>query len=161
MRDTNWSKVQPTSLTHAIQLCVSYAREKRNLSVVQISEYMGMSGPHSLYNYQGDGRMPAALIRPFEMACGCNYLSRYIAHSARLLTITIPTGRKATARDYNALQSTLNDAVKALLDFSDDKLESDECVASLTAAMEDLAWHRSNVEKNLQPELVLFSEGED
>ena len=158
MTRVNWNKVQPTSITHAIELCVMYAREKRNLSVERIAELMGQSSHHSLYKWMAEGRMPAILVRPFEHACGVSFVSRYMAHSARYLTLQIPLGTKANAKDINALQANLTSAVSSLINFHDARLTQEECIAVLTAALENLAWHRANVEKTDRPELELFEE---
>lgn len=158
MKRKNWNTVQPKSIRNAMELCVHFAKAKKNLSVEQIAECMGLSGHHALYKYLSNGRIPAVLIRPFEMACGCNYLTRYIAHSAQLLTIKIPTGAKSKARDINNLQHSLNDAASALIDFTETKIDADECLYKITGAMEDLAYHRANVEKSIQPEFELFED---
>ncbi|MDF1622503.1 MAG: hypothetical protein P1V33_03415 [Pseudohongiella nitratireducens] len=158
MPGLNWNKIQPTSITHAIELCSMYAREKRNLSVERIAELMGLPSHHSLYKWMAEGRMPAILIRPFEHACGASYVSRYMAHSARYLTLQIPRGTKSNARDINSLQINLNAAITSLIDFHDAKLTQEECISVLTTALENLAWHRANVEKTDCPELELFEE---
>ncbi|HDZ10048.1 hypothetical protein [Pseudohongiella sp.] len=158
MSRINWNKVQPTSITHAMELCVGCAREKKNLSVERIAELMGLAGHHSLYKWMAEGRMPAVLVRPFEHACGASFVSRYMAHSAQYLTLKIPSGSKADARDINALQSSLTSAVGALIKFHDAQLSQDDCIAALTGALENLAWHRANVEKADTPELSLFEE---
>ena len=158
MSRVNWNKVQPTSITHAMELCVLYARDKRNLSVERIAELMGQASHHSLYKWMAEGRMPAVLIRPFEHACGASYVSRYIAHSAQYLTLRIPSGTKAEARALKALQASLPSAVTALIEFHDARMTQDDCIAVLTGALENLAWHRANVEKADCPELSLFNE---
>ncbi|MDO9477647.1 MAG: hypothetical protein Q7L07_13130 [Pseudohongiella sp.] len=158
MSRINWNKAQPTSITHAIELCSLYAREKRNLSVERIAELMGQPSHHSLYKWMSEGRMPAVLIRPFEYACGVSFVSRYLAHSAQYLTLKIPSGARAEARDINALQGSLTSAVGALIDFHDSRLSQEQCIGVLTEALENLAWHRCNVEKTDCPELSLFEE---
>lgn len=102
--------------------------------------------------------MPAVLVRPFEHACGISFVSRYMAHSAQYLTLKIPSGSKADARDINALQSSLTSTVSALMDFHDGRMSQDDCISALTSALENLAWHRANVEKTDAPELSLFEE---
>ncbi|MDX1491295.1 MAG: hypothetical protein R3332_08410 [Pseudohongiellaceae bacterium] len=156
----NWNQVQPTSITHAIELCTSYAREKRNLSVERIAELMGMASHHSLYKWMAEGRMPLNMLRPFEHACGANYVSKYIAHSARLLTMPIPSGRKADARDVNSLQASLTEAVSVLIDFYEGKSSAPSCVGPVVTAMENLGWHKANVDKSDQPDLQLFEDEE-
>lgn len=158
MARRNWNRVQPTNLTHAIELCAEYGREKRNLSVERIAELMGEASHHALYKWMAEGRMPMNKLRPFEHACGANFVSRYIAHSAGLLTIAIPRGAKAEARDINSLQADLTSAVAALIKFHDQKAPAQDCLASIKTAMESLGWHHANVEKTDQPELGLFEE---
>lgn len=158
MSRINWNTVQPNSITHAIELCSQYAREKRNLSVERIAELMGQPSHHALYKWMAEGRMPAVLIRPFEHACGVAFVSRYLAHSAQYLTMKIPSGAKSAARDINALQGSLTSAVTALIDFHDSRLSQEQCIDALTTALESLAWHRTNVEKTDCPELSLFED---
>ena len=151
----NWKRVRPTSLLHALELCVEYARDVHNLSVERIADRMGETTHHALYKWLAEGGMPMRKLRPFEHACGCKYASRWVAMSGDLLTIDIPTGRSATCADVMALQETLNDAVGALLQFYQGKLSPDEVLTSVTAGMEGLAFHRENVKKHDQPELDL------
>ena len=113
----NWKKVRPTSLLHALELCVDYAREVHNLSVERIADRMGETTHHALYKWLAEGGMPMRKLRPFEHACGCKFGSRWVAMSGDLLTIDIPTGRSGDSHDVMALQETLNDAVGALLAF--------------------------------------------
>ena len=151
----NWKRVRPTSLLHALELCVDYAREVHNLSVERIAERMGETTHHALYKWLAEGGMPMRKLRSFEHACGCKYVSRWIAMSGDLLTIDIPTGRSANSEDVMALQETLNDAVGALLLFYQGKANADSVLARVTAGMEGLAFHRENIRKYDQPELDL------
>lgn len=154
----NWNKVQPTSIRHAIELCSTYAREKRNLSVERIAELMGMTSHHSLYKWMANGQMPLNKLRSFEHACGVNYVSKYVAHSARLLTMPIPSGSKADASDINSLQASLTETVASLIQFYGGSLPAAPCLSTLMTAMENLGWHKTNVEKTDQPELEFFEE---
>lgn len=151
----NWKRVRPTSLLHALELCVAYASKMHNLSVERIAERMGETTHHALYKWLAGGGMPVRKLRPFEQACGCKYVSRWIAMSADLLTIDIPIGRLANSEDVMALQETLNNTVGALLLFYQGKAEADSVLANVTAGMEGLAFHRENVRKYDQPELDL------
>lgn len=151
----NWKRVRPTSLLNALELCVDYARDVRNLSVQRIADLMGETTHHALYKYLESGAMPLYKVRPFEQACGCKYVSRWIAMSADLLTIDMPTGRSADSSDVMALQETLSEAVTALLQFYRNRASSDDVLARVTAGMEGLAFHRENVRKYDQPELDL------
>ena len=149
----NWKKVRPTSLLHALELCTDHARETRNRSVERIAEHMSEKTHHTIYKYLESGSMPLIKLRNFEDVCGANFVTRWLAMSAGLLVIEIPTGRSADSHDVMALQETLNDAVGALLAFYSGKAPAEDVLARITAGMEGLAFHRENVRKHDQPEL--------
>lgn len=151
----NWKKVRPTSLLNSLELCTDHAREAKNASVQRIAEFMCEKTHHTIYKYLENGSLPLVKLRAFEHACGANFVTRWLAMSAGLLVIDIPTGRSADGDDVLALQETLNDAVGALLSFFAEKETAEAVLARITAAMEGLAFHRENVKKYRQPELDL------
>lgn len=161
MRRRNWKRVNPTSLRHAMELCLDHGREKRNLSVDRVADLMGMPSKYTLYKWLENGRMPAVMIRPFEHACGATFLTQYIGASAQKLLIDIPAGQPASQDDLLTLQSTMNDAVTLLAQFYKGNLESEEVMGGITTAMAQLAGHRCNVDKAAAPELALFDGGEE
>lgn len=116
---------------------------------------MGLADHWTLYKWFQSARMPISLLRPFEDACGADFVTRWVAASAGRLIIDIPTGRDATAEDMQVLQRTLNAAVGQLLDFYAGSADADETISTIQQAMEGLAWHRGNVERHVQPELDL------
>lgn len=149
----NWKRVRPTSLLNALELNVEHGRETRNAGVERLAEGMGEEHHHNLYKYLANGRMPLVKLRAFENACGSTFVTRWLAMSAGLLVIDIPTGRPAGGDDVLALQETLNDAVGALLQFYAGKVDQPAVLARLTGALEGLAFHRENIKKFDQPEL--------
>lgn len=155
MNRRRWKNIQPTSLRHALELCKDFAKEAQNASVERIAVEMGLSDHWALYKWLQTGRMPANLIRPYECACKCDYVTRWIAASAGRLTIEIPTGRNCTAQDTQALQELLTTAAGNLLAFYAKNSEADETLAAIQAAMEGLAWHRGNVSQTQNPQLEL------
>lgn len=161
MRRRNWKRVNPTSLRHAMELCLDYGREKRNLSVERVADLMGIPSKWTLYKWLENGRMPTTLIRPFEHACGATFITQYIGASAQKLLIDIPAGKPASQDDLLTLQTALNDAVSLLARFYKGEIESDQVVGGITQAMGQLAGHRCNVEKAAAPELALFDGGEE
>ena len=148
-----WNKLRPTSLRHAMELCLEYAKAVHNRGVERVAELMGLTSHWVLYKWMESGRMPANLIRSFEFACGCDYVTRWIAHSDHKLLIDIPTGRRATTADLNALQLALNEATGALLRFAQDQVDAQEVLGTVTAALESLAREYHEVAKHAQPEL--------
>ena len=153
MSRRNWKRIQPTSLRNALELCKDHAKERHNLSVERIAESMGLTDHWTVYKWIQTGRIPANMIRPYETACGIDYVTRWLAASSGRLLIDIPTGRKADAADMQALQELLNTAVGQLLQFYGGKAEAGDTLAAIQQAMEGLAWHRGNVQKHAQPEL--------
>ena len=153
MTKRNWKRIQPTSLRNALELCKDFAKERHNLSVERIAESMGLTDHWTVYKWIQTGRIPANMIRPYETACGIDYVTRWLAASSGRLLIDIPTGRKADAADMQALQELLNTAVGQLLQFYGGKAEAGDTLAAIQQAMEGLAWHRGNVQKHAQPEL--------
>ncbi|GAB2182638.1 hypothetical protein DLREEDagrD3_28610 [Denitratisoma sp. agr-D3] len=157
MKMRNWKRVRPHSLLNAMQLCVDFARERHNRSIERIADLMGVQS-HTLYKWLGTGRMPANLIRPFENACCCNYVTWWLAHGAHKLLIDIPLGRKATEMDVAQLQESISEATTTLIRFYSSNASIDDTIAQLTVALEGLAWHRENVSRQATPELDLFGD---
>lgn len=148
----NWKRIHPTSLRQALELCKDHARERLNLSVESIAERMGLTDHWTLYKWFQSGRIPANMIRPFEIACGIDFVTRWLAASTGHLMIAIPTGRDSTAEDMHILQEVLNTAAGKLIQFYANKADAASTLAAIQQGMEGLAWHKGNVEKHLQPE---------
>ncbi|NOY61760.1 MAG: hypothetical protein GXP10_01180 [Gammaproteobacteria bacterium] len=148
-----WKRVQPHSLSHAIELCIDHARERKNRSVDNIADLMGLNNKWVIYKWTESGKIPGVQIRAFEHACGIDLITRWLGHSAGYLMIKAPVGKAGDADEINALQCTINSAVGELIKFYNGSAESRITIAALTCAMEGMAWHRVNVEKHHQPEL--------
>jgi transcriptional regulator with XRE-family HTH domain len=148
----NWKRTQPTSLRQALELCKDHARERLNLSVESIAERMGITDHWTLYKWMQNGRIPANMIHPFELACGIDYITRWLAGRAGRLLIEVPSGRNATPQDMQTLQELLHTAAGQLMQFYAGKAEAEDVLAAIQQGMEGLAWHKGNVEKHLQPE---------
>jgi len=155
MHKRNWATYRPSSLQDAIEACVEFARDRHQMSVDRIADAMGMASKYTLYKYIESASIPARLIRPFETACHCTFVTQHLAASARKLLLDMPTGRKAGTGDIQAVQVACNTAVGALLDFSAGKACASHTVALITEAIERLARERAEVERHGQPELAL------
>ena len=147
----NWKRLQPTSLRQALEFCKDHARVKLNRSVERIAEEMGITDHWTIYKYIQTGRIPANLIRPYETACGIDYVTRWIAASAGKMLIDIPTGRTLSGTDVVGLHNGFGAALQLLTDFYAKGGSACDTMAALTAHLEDVAWHRANVEQHLQP----------
>ncbi len=158
MSPRNWKKVQPTSLRHALELSKDYAREVKRRSVDRIAELMGEESHWTVYGWLRDGSIPGKKIPAFQHACGCDFVTRWLAHSEGKLLIDIPPGRQVHAEDVQQLQGTLNSAVGALLGFASGRLDADQVGAEINGALEALAWHRENAARYRQPELDLSNQ---
>lgn len=158
MKRRNWKRIQPTSLRQALELCKDHARERLNLSVELIADRMGVTDHWTLYKWIQKGSIPANMIRPYELACGVDFVTRWLVASAGRLLIDTPTGRDVNAHDIHALQELLNQAVGQILQFYSKKVEADEVLAAIQQGMEALAWHKANVERHQQPEFEFEKE---
>lgn len=138
-----------------MEACIEQARSKHRISVDRIAADMGLANAWNIYKWVESGRIPAVMIRPFEIACRCDFVTRYLAHAAHKLIIDIPTGRALLAADMPAVQAATNDALGALINFAAGKVAAEEVVQQVTTAMEQLAWHRENAARSAQPELAL------
>ena len=136
-----------------MELCKEHARVRLNRSVERIAEAMGVSDHWSLYKWIQSGRMPAHLVRPFEEACGADYVTRWFAASAGKLLVDMPTGRTFQANDVVMLHNGFGLALQLLTDFYAKRAIASEVAAVLTAHIEDVAWHRANLLQHEQPTL--------
>ena len=149
----NWKRWLPSNLRQALEGCKDYAREKRNLSVERIAEQMGLSDHYLLYKWLQTGRMPANMIPPFELACGADFVTRWMAMRNGHLVISIPSGQAARPEDMQVVQSLLNDTLGVLMKFYAGRADAESTLEALNNSISELAWHRENVAKSRDPEL--------
>ena len=155
MTRRNWKALQPSSLRHAFELCKDHARERLNKSVEGIAEDMGLADHWVLYKYLQKGSMPANLIRPYELACGIDCVTRYLAASNGRLLVQIATGRKLAHADIVELHEHFAKALQLMTEFYAKPGDPAETLAALTTHMEHVAWHRQNVAQHANPQLEL------
>ena len=155
MTRRNWKTIQPTGLRHAFELCKDHARERLNKSVEGIAEDMGLADHWVLYKYLQKGSMPANLIRPYELACGIDYVTRWLAGSGGRLLVQIATGRKLVHADIVELHEHFAKALQLMTEFYAKPSDPAETLAALTTHMEHVAWHRQNVAQHANPQLDL------
>ncbi|EKT4470020.1 hypothetical protein QEM11_000828 [Pseudomonas putida] len=155
MSPRQWKRVQPTSLRDALKMCQQHAKERSNHSIERIAALMGLEDHWALYKWIANGRMPAVLIPAYEQACGISLVTRWLASSGGKLLIDVPAGRTASAHDIQTLQATLHDATGQLMAFYADNVEAAAALAAIQAGLEELAWHRGNVQQHAQPQLEL------
>jgi hypothetical protein len=137
-----------------MELSLRHAREQQ-LSVERVADHMGLPSHWTLYRWLENGRLPAILIRNFEHATGCTFVSEYIASAAHKLLVPIPSGRPVADSQLINLQHRAAEAVKRLSDFYRGEAEADATLSALTDVMIDLAGHIENVTKAQAPELEL------
>lgn len=153
MTRRNWKALQPTSLRNAMELCKDHAREKLNKSVERIAEDMGLPDHWALYKWLQNGRMPLVLVRPYELACGIDYVTRWMAASNGRLLVDIATGRKLIHADIVELHEHFATALKLLTEYYAKPGDPSAALAALTTHMEHVAWHRQNVAQHVNPQL--------
>lgn len=135
----NWKRVRARSVQEAMELCIDYARDVRNLSVEQIADLMGEASKWTLYKWIESASIPARKIRPFEHACGCTFLTEYLGASAHKLVIDYPNGKAACALEISDMQGHIAGAVGQLIRFYQGEADAEETEAALTGVMADLA----------------------
>ena len=155
MTRRNWKALQPSSLRNALELCKDHARDVLNKSVEGIAADMGLADHWSLYKWLQNGRMPVNLVRPFEIACGIDFVTRWQAASSGRLLVEIPTGRKLNHNDIVELHTNFGTALKLLTEFYAKPGDPAATLAALTSHMEHVAWHRQNVAQHANPQLEL------
>lgn len=153
MTRSHWKRAQPTSLRHAIELFKDYAREVHHLSVERIAEIMDEESHWTVYGWLRDGSIPGRKLLGYQNACRCDFITRWLAHANGQLLIRIPIGRMPGGEDVQRLQTVLNEAVGALLDFAIGRADAEKVGQDINLAMEALAWHRENAHRAAQPEL--------
>lgn len=148
----NWRNVRPNSLVHALRLCTEYALDRHNLSVARIADRMGVS-LDCLYKWLGSGKLPAVQIPTLELACGCSYVSTWLAVSAGKYVIDQPKGSKLKPTDMVEFNTSFANALQLLNDFHEGKADGEATLEALQAHVEKAAWHHANVSANRNPEL--------
>ena len=149
-----WKNVRPNSLVHALRLCKEFAQDRHNLSVERIADRMGTTHD-SLYKWLATGRMPAILIPAYELACGCHYVSEWLAASGGSLVVQMPTGRKADGTELLDMNSSCAAALQLLTAFyaAPHAADPEATLAALRQHMEQVAFHHNNVAQYATPEL--------
>lgn len=155
MTPRQWKRIQPATLRDALKLCQQHAKERSNFSIERIAALMGLEDHWALYKWIANGRMPAVLIPAYEAACGINLVSRWLAASNGKVLIDVPTGRAVAAEDTQRLQEILTETTGTLLAFYAGKHDAPDTLAALQNALEELAWHRGNVQQHAHPQLEL------
>lgn len=155
MTPAQWKRMQPVNLRDALKLCQRHAKERRNYGIERIAALMGLEDHWSLYKWIANGRMPAVLIPAYEQVCGINLVSRWLAANNGKVLIDVPSGRTSSAHDIQQLQAVLHEAAGALMAFYADDQEASATLAAIQAGLEELTWHRGNVQQHAQPQLEL------
>lgn len=151
----HWKRLQPTSLRHAMELCKDHARERLNKGMERIADDMGVADHYALYKWLQSGRMPANLVRPFELACGINFVTRWYAASEGFLLVDMPKGTQATPADMVELNTGFASALQLLKDFyqQGDQANPTATLEALRNHLEQVAYHQRNVATYATPEL--------
>lgn len=149
-----WKHVNPNCLKDAIELCTHHALEKHNKSIDHIKDRVAHGSKSNMYRWLADANIPANQILAFEDTCGIALITKYLAAAHGYLMVKVPTGRNVEAKELSQLQITLADVGKQLIMFHQGQAEADETISILMSAMQDLAYHKNEVEAHEQPSLL-------
>ena len=154
MTRRDWKRVRPNSMVSALRLDKEFAQERHNRSIERIADRMGVTHD-SLYKWLATGRLPAILIPAYEHACGCHFVSEWLASSAGKLVIDMPTGRKTGTGEVMEVNSTCAAALQLLTAFyaNPTTADADATLAALREHMAQVAYHQHNVATYATPEL--------
>lgn len=157
MKRRNWKSYQPATLRDALEGCKNFAKERHNLGVERIAERMGLEDHWSLYKWIASGRMPAVSIPAYQLACGCDFVTRWLAASGNKLLVDMPTGRKADSESLSHAHAGFAEAMRLISAFYEGKSEADATLAAITNHLQHMAALHGNVATHATPELD-FSE---
>ena len=152
MSKRDWKRVRANSMVHALRLCKEFAQDRKQLSVERIADCMGVTHD-SLYKWLATGRMPACLVPTYELACGCSFVSTWLAAGSGRIVLDIPKGRTSTGADLVELNASFAEALKLLSDFYAGKADEAQTKEALKAHLEQVTWHHHNVATHTNPEL--------
>jgi hypothetical protein len=138
----------------ALRLSKEFAQAKKNHGIERLADLMGVSHD-SLYKWLATGRLPAILIPAYELACGCTFVSAWLATSAGKLVIDMPKGRKASTLEVVEVNTSCAAALALLTAFYShpDKADPEATLAALRYHMEQVGYHHHNVSAYATPEL--------
>ena len=152
MPKRDWKRARPNSLVHALRLCKEFAQDRSNLSVERIADRMGTTHD-SLYKWLATGRMPACLVPTYELACGCSFVSTWLAAGSGRIVLDLPKGRTVADADLVEMNASFGTALKLLADFYAGKADGAATQDALKTHLEQVAWHHHNVASHANPEL--------
>jgi len=153
MTGKNWNRLQATSMSHAMELCVEYAKDNDpQFSMDRLAEALGQQNKWILYKWISEGRLPACFIKLWERFCGINFITRYLVHSEGSIILKVSKGRKPKHKKINELSIASAETVALLMKFYEGDADAEQTLGAITDVMQSLAWHKNNVEKTTQPE---------
>ena len=157
MPPRNWKRFRASSLRDAMRACKDYALERRKLSVSRIAELMGDVTEDSLYGWLSKGRMPVSLVPTFELVCGANFVTEWLAASAGRMVIAMPKGRNVTQDELLQITADCGSAMTKLAAFYADpsKVDTAELLELLQRHLEQVAFQHHNVGQYISPQLEL------
>ena len=155
MPPRNWKRFRANNLRDAMRACKDYALEKRQLSVARIAELMGDVTEETLYGWLSKGRMPAVLIPTFELVCGANFVTEWLAASAGRMVIAMPKGRKVNDAELLQITADCTQAMSQLAAFYADpsKVDTAGLLELLQRHLEQVAFQHHNVGQYIAPQL--------
>jgi AraC-like DNA-binding protein len=154
---TNYKNKIPTSFTEALRMCKDYAKDKHNLSVERIADEMGLT-PSRLYQHLDNGDMPFNRVRSYQHICRCNFVTQYMANGDDCILIKMPKGKRVSDDQMVHFNKSFSKALSELSEFYTLYQNPDEVISALTDHLENVAWHRANVERTSQPQLDFDAE---
>lgn len=141
------------SLTHALDLSEKHAMQKHRRDARRLMDMLGEQR-HTYYRWVGEAKLPICKVLAFEAATDSCFITQYFAQANNKMLVDIPSGYKATRRDWQELASYTQEVLGMLLAFDEKGTKPEETAHAIKTLIEDFAYHRTRVSKHGQPDLL-------
>lgn len=126
-------------LMAAVQACLNYAKAGLLRSTADVADAMQTKPSRdAVYKWTQTGRLPLAEIPAFELACGANCISEYLAACSGHLLIKTPVAAGLPQLDFARSQFQVAKAILATSTALVDAEYSKDAVDAITVAINSL-----------------------
>jgi hypothetical protein len=130
--------VQP-DLMVAVQACIAHAKAELFRNINDVADAMQTKPTRdALYKWVKSGRLPLAEIPAFELACGANQISEYLAACGGYLLIKAPVGQGLPQIEFARTQCQVAKAIFATSTALVDAGQTPDAISAISVAIKSL-----------------------
>lgn len=123
----------------AIQACLVHAKTVLYRTTADVADAMQTTPSRdAVYKWTQTGRLPLAEIPAFELACGANHISNYLASCHGYLLIKAPQPNGLPPIEFARVQCQLAKAVLATATALVDAQQTPDAIDALNVAIQSL-----------------------